>query len=81
MLAILLREVGYFVLLNLRPGNKVLNERKILSKLMLKFNSLDLDRLFVSFLKYLRKVWDLRCITCPKKNYTVSFVLKVDNQY
>ena len=25
MLAILLREVGYFVLLNLRPGNKVLN--------------------------------------------------------
>ena len=46
---------------------------------MLKFNSLDLDRLFASYLKYLRKVWDLQCITFSKKNYTVSFVLKVDN--
>ena len=29
---------------------------------MLKFNSLDLDRLFASNLKYLRRVWDLLCI-------------------
>lgn len=49
----------------LEAGNKVLNQRKILSKSTLKFNLLDVDRPFALDLKNVRKVWDLLYITCP----------------
>ena len=40
---------------------------------------LDLDRLFASDLKYLRKVWDLLCISYLSKliENTLSFVLNL----
>ena len=44
----------------------------ILSKHIIKFNLLDLDRPFASDLKNVRKVWDLLYITCQnwsKQNY------------
>ena len=56
--------------------------KKILSKLILKFNLLDLDSIFDSDLKYLRKNCDIKCITGPKliKNilsYRVQFLVLI----
>ena len=34
-------------------------------KTCIKIQMLDLDSIFASDLKYLRKIWDIKCITCP----------------
>ena len=78
------KHVGYFAQrsrplfsLTLEAGNKVLNSRKFLSKRILKFNSLDLDRLFASDLKYLRKNWDLMYITSPNWSKIHNFLYSI----
>ena len=51
----------------LEAGHKVLIKERFCQKLKLNFNLLDLDRLFASDLKYLRKGWDLLCIISAQK--------------
>ena len=77
------KHVSYFaqrsrLLLPLEAGKNI-KLKKILSKLILKFNLLDLDRLFAPDLKYLRKAWDLLCISYLSKliENTLSFVLNL----